>query len=70
MEVEARLIPGRAHRGGSPAAGILMALQAPTFAVAAVIHFGTGFGQAAIPETVIAVVLGAGSAAVLPELCR
>jgi hypothetical protein len=45
--------------------GILMAFEAATFAGAAVVHFGIGLMQAAIPETVIAVVLGVGSSAVL-----
>ncbi|HUK67977.1 MAG TPA: hypothetical protein VLW50_04345 [Streptosporangiaceae bacterium] len=64
MQFAPNVMPGCARRSVSPAAGILMTLEA-YFAVAAVIYFGTGFTQAAIPETVIAVVLGAGSAAVL-----
>src|SRR5215475_7396362 len=45
--------------------GLLMAAEAATFALASAVHFGTGFTDAAIPELVIAAVLGLGSSAVL-----
>jgi hypothetical protein len=47
--------------------GMAMAAEAATFAIAAAIHFGTGFTQAAIPELVIAAVLAAGGSAVLTQ---
>jgi FtsH-binding integral membrane protein len=53
-----RRMPGRRT-------GLLMAAEAATFALASVVHFGTGFTGAAIPELVIAAVLGLGSSAVL-----
>ena len=42
-----------------------MAAEATTFTVASAIHFAVGFADAAVPELVIAVVLGLGSSAVL-----
>ena len=45
--------------------GLLMAAEAATFALASAVHFATGFTRAAIPELVIAAVLGIGSAAAL-----
>jgi hypothetical protein len=42
-----------------------MAAEAAIFALASAIHFATGFTSAAIPELVIAAVLGAGSSAAL-----
>jgi len=45
--------------------GTAMAVEAAAFAVASTVHFATGFTDAAIPELVIAVVLGGGSLAVL-----
>jgi len=44
-----------------------MAAEAATFALASAAHFATGFTDAAIPELVIAAVLGLGSSAVLPQ---
>jgi hypothetical protein len=44
-----------------------MAAEAATFAVASAVHFAVGFTDAAIPELVIAVVLGLGSSAVLSQ---
>jgi len=45
--------------------GLMMAAEAATFALASAVHFRTGFTDAAIPELVIAAVLGLGSSAVL-----
>lgn len=42
-----------------------MAAEAATFLIASVIHFGIGFDDAAIPELLIAAVVGVASAAVL-----
>jgi hypothetical protein len=42
-----------------------MAAEAATFALASAVHFATSFTDAAIPELLIAAVLGLGSAAVL-----
>jgi len=42
-----------------------MAAEAATFALASAAHFATGFTDAAIPELLIAAVLGLGSLAVL-----
>ena len=42
-----------------------MAAEAATFTLASATHFATGFTDAAIPELVIAAVLGLGSSAVL-----
>jgi len=61
----ARLSTGRRTPGRR--IGLAMVAEAATFAVASAIHFGTGFTQAAIPELVIAVVLAAGSWAVLTQ---
>jgi hypothetical protein len=41
-----------------------MAAEATTFALASAAHFATGFTDAAIPELLIAAVLGLGSSAV------
>jgi hypothetical protein len=59
-------LPGRRRRASSRT-GIAMAAEAATFALASAVHFGTGFTDAAIPELVIAAVLGAGSSAVLTQ---
>ena len=59
---------GRAPRGGrapSRRTGAAMAAEAATFALASAAHFATGFTDAAIPELLIAAVLGLGSSAVL-----
>jgi len=45
--------------------GTAMAVEAAAFAIASAVHFAIGFTDAAIPELVIAAVLGAGSSAVL-----
>jgi hypothetical protein len=45
--------------------GIAMAAEAATFLTASAIHFGVGFDDAAVPELVIAVVMGLASTAVL-----
>jgi FtsH-binding integral membrane protein len=45
--------------------GLAMVAEAATFLVASAIHFGIGFDDAAIPELVIAVVMGLASMAVL-----
>jgi FtsH-binding integral membrane protein len=45
--------------------GTAMAAEAATFALASVVHFATSFADAAIPELLIAAVLGLGSAAVI-----
>jgi hypothetical protein len=42
-----------------------MAAEAAAFAIASAVHFATGFIDAAIPELLIAAVLGLGSSAVL-----
>jgi hypothetical protein len=42
-----------------------MAAEAATFLIASCIHFGIGFDDAAIPELLIAAVVGLASAAVL-----
>ena len=58
---------GRApHRRRAPSrtTGAAMAAEAATFALASAAHFATGFTDAAIPELLIAAVLGLGSAAV------
>jgi hypothetical protein len=57
-------LPAR-RRLPSRGIGLLMAAQAVTFALASAVHFGTSFTDAAIPELVIAAVLGLGSSAVL-----
>ena len=44
-----------------------IAAEAATFALASAVHFVTGFTDAAIPELVIAAVLGAGSSAILTQ---
>ena len=58
---------GRApHRRRAPSrrTGAAMAAEAATFALASAAHFAVGFTDAAIPELLIAVVLGLGSSAV------
>jgi len=57
----------RSARAPGRRTGIAMAAEAATFALASVIHFATGFTDAAIPELLIAAVLGLGSAAVLSQ---
>ena len=54
------------HRRRAPSrrTGAAMAAEAATFAPASAIHFAVGFTDAAIPELLIAVVLGLGSSAV------
>jgi hypothetical protein len=47
-----------------------MAAEAAAFALASAAHFVTGFTDAAIPELVIAAVLGLGSAVVLAQRPR
>jgi FtsH-binding integral membrane protein len=56
--------PGK-QRAPSRRTGTAMAAEAATFALASAIHFATGFTDAAIPELLIAAVLGLGGAAVL-----
>ena len=56
--------PGRGH-APSRRTGTAMAAEAATFALASAAHFATGFTDAAIPELLIATVLGLGSSAVL-----
>ena len=56
--------PGR-RPAPSRRTGTAMAAEATTFTVASAIHFAVGFADAAVPELVIAVVLGLGSSAVL-----
>lgn len=70
MQFAPRTVPAHGRRSVSRKTGILMAAEAATFAVAAAVHFGTGFTDAAVPETVIAVVLGAGSSSVLTARAR
>jgi len=55
------------RRGRAPSrrTGAAMAAEAATFALASAAHFATGFTDAAIPELLIAAVLGLGSSAVL-----
>jgi hypothetical protein len=53
------------RRVPSRGTGLLMAAEAATFALASAVHFATGFSSAAIPELVIAAVLGIGSSAAL-----
>jgi FtsH-binding integral membrane protein len=55
------------HRRRAPSrrTGAAMAAEAATFALASAIHFAVGFTDAAIPELLIAAVLGLGSAAAL-----
>src|SRR5215813_2608838 len=53
------------RRAPSRRTGMAMAAEGLTFALASAVHFATGFSHAAIPELVIAAVLGAGSSAVL-----
>jgi len=58
------------HSGSAPTrkTGTAMAAEAATFALASATHFTVGFTDAAIPELLIAAVLGLGSAAVLARL--
>lgn len=51
-------------RAPSRRTGTAMAAEATTFALASAAHFATGFTDAAIPELLIAVVVGLGSLAV------
>ena len=55
------------HSGSAPSrkTGTAIAAEAATFALASAAHFATGFTDAAIPELLIAAVLGLGSSAVL-----
>src|SRR5262245_14088041 len=53
------------RRAPSRRTGMAMAAEGLTFALASAVHFATGFTRAAIPELVIAAVLGLGSSAVL-----
>ena len=55
------------HSGSAPSrkTGTAMAAEAATFALASAAHFATGLTDAAIPELLIAAVLGVGSSAVL-----
>jgi len=58
----------RAPSGGrapSRRTGAAMAAEAATFALASATHFAVGFTDAAIPELLIAALLGLGSSAVL-----
>ena len=50
--------------------GRLMLIEAVTFAIASILHFGVAesFISAAIPEGIIAVVLGAGAVSVMRRL--
>jgi|SRR5215470_14801652 len=57
-------LPSR-RRTASSRTGTAMAAEAAAFALASAVHVATGFTDAAIPELVIAAVLGAGSSAVL-----
>lgn len=57
--------PPSQRRVPSRGTGLLMAAEAATFALASAVHFATGFTGAAIPELVIAAVLGIGSSAAL-----
>lgn len=50
--------------------GTAMAAEAAAFALASAVHFFVGFTDAAIPELVIAAVLGVGSSAVLAQRPR
>ena len=62
-------LPGRS-RAPSRRTGTAMAAQAATFALASAAHFATSFTDAAIPELVIAAMLGLGSSAVLSQRPR
>src|SRR5262249_15166938 len=55
----------RRRRTPSRRTGMAMAAESVTFALASTVHFATGFTRAAIPELVIAAVLGVGSSAAL-----
>src|SRR6266446_120048 len=58
--------PVRAANGTFTLVGRLMLAEAVTFAIASILHFGAeSFIGAAIPEAIIAVVLGAGAIAVM-----
>jgi hypothetical protein len=59
MQFAASAAPARSRRHVGRASRILLACEAAAFAVAAAVHFGTGFTQAAVAETIIAAVLGA-----------
>jgi FtsH-binding integral membrane protein len=58
------------RRAPSRKTAIAIAAEAATFAVASATHFATGFIDAAIPELVIAAVLGTGSSAVFTRRAR
>ena len=58
--------PGRGH-APSRRTGTAMAAEAATFALASAAHLATSFTDAAIPELLIAAVLGLGSSAVLSQ---
>ena len=58
--------PGTGH-APSRRTGTAMAAEAATFALASAAHFATGFTDAAIPELIIAAVLGLGSSATLSQ---
>ena len=60
-----REMQSRRRRAVSGATGTAIAAEAATFALASAIHFATGFTDAAIPELIIAAVLGYGGSAVL-----
>src|SRR5262252_7801545 len=55
----------RRRRTPSRRTGMAMAAESVTFALASTVHFAMGFTRAAIPELVIAAVLGVGSSAAL-----
>ena len=59
--------PRTGRRAPSRKTGMAIAAEAATFALASAVHFATGFTDAAIPELVIAAVLGAGSSAILTQ---
>ncbi len=62
-------LPGTG-RAPSRRTGTAMSAQTATFALASAAHFATSFTDAAIPELVIAAVLGLGSSAVLSQRPR
>jgi len=58
--------PGK-HRAPSRRTGTAMAAEAATFALASAAHLAASFTVAAVPELLIAAVLGLGSSAVLSQ---
>jgi FtsH-binding integral membrane protein len=60
----------RTDHAPSRKTGTAMAAEAATFALASAAHFATGFTDAAIPELLIAAVLGLASLAVLSRRPR